>query len=541
MSELSGSVSYGFNQRFSYTADGVVMGKSYLPKKKSATREWIECVFVAIILALLIKTLLFEVFKIPSGSMRPVLFGAEDRGDRILVNRMAYSFGSKPERWDVMVFISPTEKHQNFIKRVIGRPGEKININNGDIYIDGEIATKPLHVLKAMRRCVYSEDFNAPRKNTLDLRRTESKEDTICITSWLADKPGWKVKNKQLFVETEGQTEITYSRPISDFHLAMKEKGAFYIPGYGLFKKALNMMDGASSFDSYFIAKKMTGRCPDCETDFILRNDLFVFFEENRDYGNDDGGALYVICPVCGNAEFVGHSESLESDGFVNSRPDILPEGFIDEKGTTWAAENMLDIMVEFNLEPLSDAGIVKCVLNKTCILKLPINEPLSAGNVSFEGEIIPLNSKMVLEQNKDYLVEFGYVDHRIHLYINGEKILLASDREFKKQNKNAAGSVAINVASAKLYLDDIKIFTDIYYHYGSSYTDGNGKRHPAFLKSAQSGLQLADDEYFMMGDNSRNSNDSRAWGPLKTKDTNPIIGKAVYVWWPPSHAKKIN
>jgi signal peptidase I len=102
-------------------------------KKKSIIREYIEAMVVAIVLALIIRTLVVQAFKIPSGSMLQTL----QIGDHILVNKFIYTF-TDPERGDIIVFKYPEDKTRDFIKRVIGLPGETIEVKNRVVYIDGK-------------------------------------------------------------------------------------------------------------------------------------------------------------------------------------------------------------------------------------------------------------------------------------------------------------------------------------------------------------------------------------------------------------------
>lgn len=112
---------------------------------KSQTREWVESIVIALVLALLIRTFVVQAFKIPSGSMEPTLL----IGDHLLVNKFLY--GTKipftaikvlplrePERGDVVVFIYPVDPSKDFIKRVIGLPGDKIEVINKKVYVNGK-------------------------------------------------------------------------------------------------------------------------------------------------------------------------------------------------------------------------------------------------------------------------------------------------------------------------------------------------------------------------------------------------------------------
>ena len=179
-------------------------------------REAIESIVIAIVLAFLFRAFEAEAFVIPTGSMAPTLQGrhkdmecpecghqyrtgasADDEinngavvattcpmcfytaqlnphesghlsntGDRILVNKFAYEapFG-EPKRWDVIVFKYPGNAKQNYIKRLIGLPGETIKIRHGDIYVQQsddlpfQIARKPPNKLTHMLQVVHDTRY----------------------------------------------------------------------------------------------------------------------------------------------------------------------------------------------------------------------------------------------------------------------------------------------------------------------------------------------------------------------------------------------
>jgi len=100
-------------------------------------KEWVEPIIIAVVLALIIRTFIVQAFKIPTGSMRPTLI----EGDRILVNKFIYKF-KEPKRGDMIVFLSPEDKKKDFIKRLIGLPGEELEIANGSILIDDKAVSK---------------------------------------------------------------------------------------------------------------------------------------------------------------------------------------------------------------------------------------------------------------------------------------------------------------------------------------------------------------------------------------------------------------
>ncbi|MBN1282539.1 MAG: signal peptidase I [Proteobacteria bacterium] len=113
--------------------------------KKGAFREYAEALLLAVSVALLIRAFAVEAFKIPSGSMLPTL----SIGDHIFVNKFVYGpripftghrifEWDSPERGDVVVFIFPVDGGKDFIKRVIGLPGDSIRIEGMDLWVNGE-------------------------------------------------------------------------------------------------------------------------------------------------------------------------------------------------------------------------------------------------------------------------------------------------------------------------------------------------------------------------------------------------------------------
>lgn len=100
------------------------------------TRENIEALTMAIIMAVMLKYFFVEAYKIPTGSMQPTLMGNDETGifDRILVDKFSYHYRD-PERFEVAVFKYPLDRSKNFIKRICGMPGEHLMIRDGDLFI----------------------------------------------------------------------------------------------------------------------------------------------------------------------------------------------------------------------------------------------------------------------------------------------------------------------------------------------------------------------------------------------------------------------
>ncbi len=114
-------------------------------KKKSVVREYIEALITAGLIALFIRAFVIEAFKIPSGSMIPTL----SIGDHIFVNKFIYGVRipftslrffdyNEPKRGDVIVFVYPVDRSKDFIKRVVGVPGDRIHFEGTTVSVNGE-------------------------------------------------------------------------------------------------------------------------------------------------------------------------------------------------------------------------------------------------------------------------------------------------------------------------------------------------------------------------------------------------------------------
>lgn len=113
-------------------------------KKKSVAREYFESLVIAVVLALFVRTWVFQAFKIPSGSMEPNLL----IGDHLIVNKMEFAPAMSgverallPQRQirrgDIIVFKAPEEPDRDLIKRVIGLPGDRLELHRKQVLING--------------------------------------------------------------------------------------------------------------------------------------------------------------------------------------------------------------------------------------------------------------------------------------------------------------------------------------------------------------------------------------------------------------------
>lgn len=124
-------------------------------KKKESLFDTIKTIIYAILIALLIRSLLFEPFRIPSGSMYPTL----EVGDYLFVSKYTYGYSkhsfpfslapikgrlffSEPKRGDIVVFKYPVDNKTDFIKRLVGLPGDTIQVSRGRLYINDKLVDR---------------------------------------------------------------------------------------------------------------------------------------------------------------------------------------------------------------------------------------------------------------------------------------------------------------------------------------------------------------------------------------------------------------
>lgn len=158
----------------------VVRDKEMKQSGRSSFMETVRTVVYAVLIALVIRSFLFEPFNIPSGSMRPTL----EVGDYLFVSKFSYGYSryslplgldlfegrimeSAPERGDVAVFRKPNDTSVDYIKRIIGLPGDQIQMIDGVLHINGTAVPR-----------VKVEDYVETMPSG-SVRRTEQYRETL--------------------------------------------------------------------------------------------------------------------------------------------------------------------------------------------------------------------------------------------------------------------------------------------------------------------------------------------------------------------------
>ena len=469
--------------------------KATARKKRAAeianTLEWLITAFM---LAFIFRAFVMEAFRIPTGSMADTLKGAHYRlrcsqcgykydygfeptrfgflqdtiprgyikpfhtrcpscghyqasggkmqiinGDRILVLKCIYQF-FEPKQWDVVVFKNPLEPSINYIKRLIGRPGETVEIIDGDIYINGQISRKPPKVQNELWMPVYDNDYQPVRPNEGIFNGHFWRQPfNVADSKWEIDKADRR--NFRLSSSTEQINYLSYDSTAGNNF------------------RATYAYDDVKEYDYM----------PYC-SDLMMR-----FYAES---GNQKG----VI-------------------GIELSKYKSRYRAWVD-----FSAGEMV-------IEQLSPGA------GRSELRREPVKRPIA---------------------KKPTLVKFANVDHQLIFQFGDEKLtfdLGSLPDDTGPGETNIEPEVKI-FGSGKLTLSHIAVFRDI--HYTATIANSN------YLSRAAEGnpFTLGKDEFFMLGDNSPSSADSRWWQREGIKNNHKtyrqgivprdyLIGKALFVYWP--------
>lgn len=359
-------------------------------------------------------------------------------GDRILVLKYLYQF-KEPDIWDVVVFKNPIKPEENYIKRLIGRPGDTVEVIDGDVYIASKdndfqptIQPKPQHVQDALWLVAFDNNYQLQDHQARDI---------------------WK----QPFTPTR--------------------------------------QDSPWSIDQ--------------------RRHVF---------------------------EFKG-SKELDSLHFNPQRLNKLLESFCAYNGPNGIRGVIVsDLKLEFILTPLGNKG--------KAIVQLGKYGRTYSGIINFDGScsIVDDHSGTVVAQeqltplipNQPVIISFTNVDHRLELTLGKNKLSYIGPNSAQEWGFEPTGNplptVSLAGVGAPFTLEDIILYRDTHYTNAADEMASQGTQGNPFT--------LGEDEFFVMGDNSPHSFDSRLWyaeglgngNKRYRRGTVPrdyLIGKAFFVYWP--------
>ncbi len=388
-------------------------------------------------------------------------------GDRILVNKFVYDF-REPQRWDVVVFKYPEEAKTNYIKRLVGLPGETVSIVGGDIWTsrDGatpRIARKPPDRLRAMLQCVHDSRFVSPE----------------------LERAGW----------------------------------------------------------------------PRCWSDWSLPGDAarWTTNDEGRSYEVTAAGGPAVLryrhfLPSADEWESLARGESLAGRARATLVDDFQPYNAIATR-PHWVG----DLGLEFTCETRSSAGgrlvldLVEAGVAHRCEIDLGTGEALLVPAGGREGESAA-RARTRIRGRGSWRMLFANVDDELTLFVDGRRAdfdrptawtraiadvplgqPVREDLQPGSRQPSDLSPVGIAVDGADVRVKDLRVLRDIYYIGAIDV----GTRPGEMLEEDRLEFDLQADQFFVLGDNSAASKDSRLWLEGHHVDRELLIGKAMAIFWP--------
>jgi signal peptidase I len=362
-------------------------------------------------------------------------------GDRILVHKWPYTLHGllKPRRWEVIVFRDPADPQQHYIKRLVGLPGETVEIVDGDVFINGRIARKPPEVQRALWLVVFDQ-AHFPRSDSQSGR----------VPRWTALDPP----------QPDGR-------------------------GWSGLDRRVVRYDGLDA-----TTRRVTFNS-DAAPEYLL--DLYA-------YNRRSSGAFV------GDVRVIGELTFEAGQGFCRWELVRSPCPFYAE-------------------------------VHRDGLLRLSTEDPERPGREL----VLRSQVRSAFTPRRPVLVEFGHLDYRVYLKIDDREVFSTTDAEYGPQLERLRASprgspIRLRLAAQNLRLTvrGLRVDRDVHY------TTRSG---PEYHASTGSPFALKAGEYFVLGDNSPNSHDSREWtevGRHLPADYRPgtvrgdqIVGRAAFVYLP--------
>jgi signal peptidase I len=478
--------------------------------KKHKGRELIECLLVAAALALSIRTFGFQIFKIPTRSMEPALYGNENYGDRVVAmmwynrGRLGLGLGGV-HRWQVLVF-----RHEvggeptNYIKRVVGLPGERLEIRDGDIWVAGpretrmRIARKPRDLQEDIWIRLCQMDFEDPRR----------------LPYYWDAQAGSSVRvedGELLFGSSPGSESLLHwrhRRGIDNRFIRLTVRRPT-CPSVRMDEETGKQAVCGREFKAVFDTARPLAFCPDPK----CAKPIWGVRDDGSPGLREDGSPV-LIMDRPDNHEISNYWT--EADGPPHSVPDIRLAS---------------DFRV---LEPAGRFEAVLTCRSERFSLVIPLGGETSRVEVYRQtdaGRRTLIGSRsMRLARGVRHRLEIVNVDAEFRAAVNG---LLIGDKPYRYEPPEPGRSDAELRLSGggRVALDNLTLDRDIYYGHVTRDMHQDWHRIPP-ERLKRSGIAIPGDSYFFLGDNQLASSDGRCFGP-KHEDT--IVARGLLVVWPPS------
>ncbi len=409
-------------------------------------------------------------------------------GDHLLVHRSLFEFRT-PRRWEVVVFRNPNKPTQAYVKRVIALPGEAVQIRDGDIYVGGEIQSKSYATQRGIRIPVYDHDFRPPA------------DDPRWRPRWVIEKPerGWK--------ESSGAFHFSPAKEGKQAEVAWVNYRNWVRQG-GMHAAAVSLARWPETTE-----RPQTGIGPlkydEDERKLVCRGALPLEIRNRLLDGARDRDfrealeRLYEESHVAPITDAYGYNRGREGQG-TNEVHDLMLS----------ASVRLQEGPGEFVMGITDGTEAFECVFDveekKVRLIDTRTGRAMRTAN---------LDDLLLREPTS---VEVSLMDQQVLLAVGGRLAFRPwSYSGPAERGKAPLHPVRFGARGLTVEVTSLKLFRDVYY------TDDSGRR------AVDVPLQLNPDEYFVLGDNSPVSKDSRGWPESTALTSDMFLGKPLIVHLP--------
>jgi signal peptidase I len=429
-----------------------------------------------------------------------------NHGDQLLVNKQAYLY-QLPKRWDIIVFRNPGRPTEAYVKRLVGLPCERIQIVDGDVVINGQRARKNYSEQLATRILVHDHDRRPADDDTFRLHweavnLDSARADRSTSGSWIGKSSSFSLHGRD--VRRPDKEPIAWV----EYHHWIRSGGVHdtTVP-LSYWPDEVNstvIQTSGLRFEPKKGEFSVTGALPASAARKLLDS-------TNDDAFRDAVLELYEASHIVSVTDEYGYNPSDEA-GATNPVRDLMISMNVEMKGG--AGEFIIEMTngamvfdVVFDIvrrevylyaEPLPDG----MSLNSDLMGARPNSEPIAS---------IPLPNKLM---DKGGRVEVSLFDKQILVAIDGKVIIAPWKFEIPSGAQVPRIPVRFGGRGLDITVRGLKLYRDIYY------TDSRS-RH-----AVNRPYELKADEFFVLGDNSPVSHDSRRWG-------NPVVNSSHLVGKP--------
>lgn len=404
-----------------------------------------------------------------------------NEGDQLLVHKHHFQW-RPPQRWEVVVFRHPEEPHQAYVKRVVGLPGEAIELRDGDVYANGQLQRKPMNVQRGMRIDVFDQrcDPHDPqwRPRWVPAAGWQRLDDAYVLSARDVSDPAWLTYRHWIRSGGTHLTEVPLSAWPADLSPAeSRDLHLDYHP-----ERARLSCRGV-------LPEEVVQPLSRSTDDAAFQRALRQLSEESH------------VAPI---SDDYGYNQS---DGVDGTCP-------------------VHDLMLSLRLVPLSEAGRGSLHLQMSdgwhsfaCVLDLRTRE----ARLTVDGGTTPLRRGPLPQQLVEHggLVEMSLFDRQVCLAVDEDEVFPALPYQAEPHERSLLRRpVRIGAAGGDVRIEALRLYRDVHYTSRSAYGREAGS------------AVVGPDEFYVLGDNSPVSVDSRLW-ETPTIPGKLLIGKPFVVHLP--------